>query len=529
MLQKIGEHIKGWIAGVVITIVALTFVFWGLEYYINSNNSQKNVVAKVNGVDITTQQLGTSYNALKAQYGQSGNLTPQLQQQLQNYALQELVLNQALLQTAQKAGLQISQQQMEQAIVQVPEFQVNGRFSPEKLQQLLAANNMSPQEFFQNMRSSLVLDQLTTGIQSSAFILLDDIQRAYSLIKQQRSFGYFLLPLASFTSSVQPTPDQIKNYYDQHQSQFLAPEQVKLAYIALSPDEISKQVKIDPAKIRQYYDDNSSQFPNQTFEQAQKEIEARLKSQEINQILSTKNDEMANLVYTDPTSLEKAAKALGLKIEVTPWISRQGTKTGIFADPKLLDAAFSDEVLKKGNNSQPIVLTDSTIIDLRVTDHQASQTQKLESVTDQIKQQLQKDAAQKQVGLKAYEIQQELNNGKDPQSIATTLHLTWVKKDNITREDKSVPAPIVQAIFSLPVKNLNVKPTTTAMLPNGDYSIIQLASVKNADYNSKDTATIEKLRTGLENRYGTLDYQLFIKSVMNKAKVKLSAPQSPEE
>ena len=525
MLQKIGEHIQGWIAGVVITLVALTFVLWGLEYYI-SNGNHKNVMATVNGTDISAQQFNLTYNAMKAQYGQGGNLSTAMQQQLQNYALQELILNQALLQTAQKAGFAITRQQAEQAVMQFPEFQVDGKFSPERLQQLLAANNMNLGEFMQNMRSSLVLDQLSTGIQNSAFALPNEIQQTYALLKQQRSFGYFILPLASIAKPAQASPQDIKNYYDQHQSEFLAPEQVKVAYIILTPDQVRETVKIDPAQVKQYYEDNKTQFPNKTFEQAQKEVEQRLQSQQVNQILADKNEEMANLVYTDPTSLEKAAKSLKLKIQTTDWLSKSGEKTGVFSDPKVMDTVFSDEVLKKSNNSQPLILKDGSVLALRVAEHQPSQTQKLDTVSAQIKQKLQKEAAQKQAGLKAYEVQKQLNDGKDPAAVAMGSGTTWTKKDKVTREDKTIPAAILQAAFNLPPKQSGAKPTTTVVLPNGDYAVIQLAGVQNADYNPNDTTAITRLRTGLENPNGTLDYQLFTKSVVDKSKVKINTAET---
>lgn len=528
MLQKIGEHIQGWIAGVVITIVALTFIFWGLEYYISNSSNRKNVIAKVNGAEISVQQFNITYNAMKAQYGQ-GNLSTAMQQQLQNYALQELILNEALLQTAQKAGFAITQQQVEQAVMQFPEFQVDGKFSQARLQQLLAANNMNFGEFLQNMRSSLVLDQLSMGLQSSAFALPNEIQQAYALLKQQRSFGYFILPLTSIAHGAQPAAQDIKNYYDQHQAEFLAPEQVKVAYIMLTPDQVRQSVKIDPAQVRQYYEDNKTQFPNKTFEQAQKEIEQRLESQQVNQTLSDKNEEMANLVYTDPNSLEKAAKSLNLKVETSGWLSKSGEKTGLFSDPKVMDTVFSDEVLKKANNSQPLILKDGSVLALRVVGHQPSQTQKLDAVTAQIKDKLQKDTAQKQAGLKAYEVQKQLNDGKDPAAVAMSLSTTWTKKDKVTREDKTIPAPILQAAFNLPPKQSGAKPTTTVVLSNGDYAIIQLASVQNADYNPKDTTAIANLRKGLENRNGTLDYQLFTKSVVDKSKVKINTAEAQKD
>jgi peptidyl-prolyl cis-trans isomerase D len=527
MLQTISKHIQGWIAWVIIAIIAAAFIFWGLEYYVTRGSSQQNSVATVNGAQISQRQLSNAYQALQRSYTQQGGaLDERGQQQLQDLALQQLILDQVLLQTAKKMGFTFSAAEVQQEILQLPNFQENGRFSPERFQQILSDNNITPEEFLTSLQNSLLVDQLSTGIHASSFITSAELQQVYGLLYQQRSFGYFTLPSAPLTAAVQPTEEQISAYYQQHTAEFKTPEQVKAAYILLSPESLKSQVKITPESVQQFYQENASQFAGKTLADVKANIEQRIEQQQLNQLLAAKSEQLEDLAYTNPSSLDEAAKAMNLPVQTSAWMTKQGIKNDpLFSDPKILAALFNDEVLKQNNNSQLIELSNGSFLVLRMAEQQASQDQPLAAVRDQIKQKLQKEQGQKQAGLQAYNIQHALETGESPEALAKRYHLEWTKKANVDWQDKTLPGQLLAAVFDLrPNADPAKKTVTSVLLPDGNYAIIQLESLTNADYSKAAAQDLEKLRNGLADRSGELDYQLFAKSALEKAKVKQNKP-----
>lgn len=533
MLQTIGKHIQGWIAGVVIAIVSAAFVLFGLEYYISRGASdKKSVVATVNGRKIFVKQLDSTYENLQRNYTQQGLvLDEQMQQQLRSVSLQQLILEQALLQTAQKMGLAINTAQVQQEILQIPAFQEKGQFSPQKFQQLLSSHGLTPEGFIQNVQSSLLVEQLSSGIQNSNFVTPSELAQVYGFLEQQRSFGYFLLPGAPFIAEVRPTDQEITAYYQQYQNQFRTPEQVKVAYLLLSPESIKSEVTVNPADVAQFYQDNAGEFSGKSFESVKANIEQRLYQQQLNQVLAAKSEQLEDLTYTNPSSLNEAAKALGLEVKLSGLMSRQGIKNDpLFADPKVLSVVFSDEVMKQNNNSQPVELKDGSFLVVRIAQHQLSQNQPLETVRDAIKQRLQKEAGQKKAGMQAYEIQHALETGQSIDSLAKQYHLTWITKTLIKRQDKSVVPQLLTTVFSIaPNRDPAKKAVTSVLLANGDYAIVQLEGLHDADFTQASSVEQEKLRAGLAAHWGELDYQLFTKSVLDKAKIeKLISSNSRE-
>jgi peptidyl-prolyl cis-trans isomerase D len=515
MLQTISKHVHGWIAGIVVAIVAAAFVLFGLEYYLTSNAKRSNTVASVNGIKITDKQLNSVYDAMQRSYTQQegAQLDEQAQSQLRSMALQQLITDQVMLQTADNMGFSISMDELKQEVMTIPAFQENGQFSTQKFQQLLASNGLTPEQFLSSLQGSLLIQQLTSGIRNSAFVTQHELSRVYALLYQQRNFGYFILPMAHFTANIQPNEDQINAYYQKHQEDFRAPEQVKAAYILLTPQSLQSEVKVTPEEVQQF---------SQQHKGENGDIEKLLMQQKVNQLMASKSDQLENLAYTNPSSLEDASKTLGIPTQTSDFMTKQGLKNNaLFQNPKVLNALFSDEVYKQNNNSEAIELSDGSYLVLRIAERRPSQIQPLAEVHNQIKDLLQKQQAQKEAGLQAYQIQQALEQGQSTDLLAKRDQLQWTDQNNVTLQDKKIPGQILLAAFNLaPSADPAKKAATSILLSNGDYAIIQLGSIKNADVSQASDELKKQLSSDLASRWGEIEYALFEKSSLDKAKIK---------
>ena len=72
-----------------------------------------------------------------------------------------LIKKQALSLAAKKLGLFISDRQLQSMITQLPVFQVEGHFSPNRFQEILSRMLYTENTFFSETRNSLLLTQLT--------------------------------------------------------------------------------------------------------------------------------------------------------------------------------------------------------------------------------------------------------------------------------------------------------------------------------------------------------------------------------
>src|SRR3990167_4514920 len=235
MLQSIREHTQGWIAGTIISIIILSFALWGVHSYFE-NSGSNNTVAIVNGIDITKEQLTVAYERLRRQMQtQSGSAAPKDDSSLKSRALNGIIELEVLKQASIKQGYGISDLQVDGYLQSMPEFQVDGRFSLDKFQEILSSTMLSISEFLDIIRTGLLIDQPRLGLMLTSFALPDEASRTVALVDQERDIDFVTIPLQFFLS--QPatiTPERIASYYKEHQNDFMTPEQVNLEYVELS-------------------------------------------------------------------------------------------------------------------------------------------------------------------------------------------------------------------------------------------------------------------------------------------------------
>src|SRR3990167_952197 len=480
MLQKIRDKITGWIAGVVIALVAGAFMLWCIQYYFEQGSGSQNTAATVNSVAITDTQINDAFSQVQKQVlaeSKGQPLTTEMTQQLKDYALQSLITQTALLTTFRDEGFHVGLTQVETMVGQAPQFQDNGKFSQEKFMQMLYQANLTPTQFFQHVQSQWIVSQVMNGVAGSAFALPNEVNTIYALQHQQRAFGYFIISAKSFLSKVKITDADIKSDYEAHQSEYQTPATVNVSYIELSPAEIAKSVTVTEAEAKSYYKSHLAANLKQSFPAVKNKVMQLLKHQRVNEILTKKSSVLANLTYTNPNSLTIAAKTLNLPIQTSPMITKSGEKTGVFANPAVLAAIFSDSVFHSNNNSNPIDLGDGKQIVLRVLKKVAAQPIPLATVSTKIKAVLAEKQASTQAGLLAYRIQKKLSSGVNPAIIAAQTKLQWHSLALMPFSEKSAaPLTVMTTAFSIPLKD-----PQAVLVNQNDYAVIVVNQVKKAD------------------------------------------------
>ncbi len=261
MLQNLREHAQGWIAGVIVAILCLAFALWGIEYYIGGNQHQA-VLAKVNGHEISQDQVDSVYKRLRQQLAATDFATfnQDQQQALKAQALEKLVNQNVLATAAEKANYHISMRQISSILTQIPSFQLNGQFSPALFQRVVTNFFPSEQAFLDDVKQSAIILQAKMGMTESAFVLPNELNQAISLMDQKRDVRYLTIPAAQFLKTATITDQAIANYYKSHQQSFMQAAQVKIEYIELAAKDFNAQVTVTEPEISQSYEENKAAY-----------------------------------------------------------------------------------------------------------------------------------------------------------------------------------------------------------------------------------------------------------------------------
>jgi len=131
----------------------------------------------------------------------------------------------------------------------------------------------------------------------------------------------------------------------------------------------------------------------QAFDEVKGTIEADLKRQKAGQAFASDAEKFQNLVYEQADSLAPVAKALDLKVETTPLVTRSQVQALAQGNPKFTQALFAPESLQAKRNTEAIEVAPNVLMAGRIVEYKAATPRPFADVQEEIKRQLTRRAA----------------------------------------------------------------------------------------------------------------------------------------
>jgi len=624
MLQNIRENMQGLMAKIIITIMVIPFAFFGVDSLLGNSGGQLNVAA-VNGEKVSAGELERAIISQKrrllSMMGESADPNLLDDNLLRGPALDQLIQNNLLLQLADSNSVGISPEFIDQTIIGMEDFQVDGAFSPQIYQNILRSNGYSTGYFKQLLRDEMIINQLNSGVSGSDFSSQKDLSEIVKIVAQKRSYRYLTVPLEKVSDGIDVSSEAIESYFRENPEQFQTEDRLKLAYIEvkvsdffkpLDEEEIKEafELEIEDFKseserrashilveinderdeqqaralansiqekitagadfadlVSEYSDDAGSVITKgdlgyttgDTFPQSFEEALFRLELNELSEpvltdsgfhlILATEInnldapsyeerktalslslqkaeaegkfvttvEELKDLVFNSE-DLKDPATELGLTLNVSDWVSRTTAPTPI-SNPQVLAAAYSDDVLAEGNNSEIIELADDHYIVVRVQEHDAPHTKNLADVQEQISRQLVKDQAISKAQEIAQSIVAELNS-KSMSDISKERDFPWQVQLSNSRSTPTADREVQGFAFAMP-EVLNEPILDVKTLSTGDVVVLKLESVVDGAIGDLSKAEQNSLANEIQRNYATQSFTAFVQSLRTSADIEL--------
>lgn len=251
MLLAINDRIKGWLGIVIVVLIGLTFALWGIQSYLD--DSGPSYAAKVNGVEISASDFERTVSMQRQNMlRQYDGKMPIEDKALRERTLEQLVNQRLLESTAFEEGYRVSDAMLSQRIKQ--SFSDDGVFDRERLEATVMQLNMTIPMYENAVRNELRLQQMQSAIAASAFVTESEARELASLESQTRDISVLTFNIDHFSSSVAPSEDEVKQYYDANQSRFMVDEKVKVDYVEITSDMLSSKVQVDENQLKEMYD-----------------------------------------------------------------------------------------------------------------------------------------------------------------------------------------------------------------------------------------------------------------------------------
>lgn len=227
---------------------------------------------------------------------------------------------------------------------------------------------------------------------------------------------------------------------------------------------------------------------------------------------------LANLAYEHPDNLEPAAKAVNAVVQESGWFSRNGGE-GIAANPKVIESAFGEDVLKRGLNSEPLELEHGHVVVLRNKGHREATPRTLAEAREEIVKLLRDTQARDALAKDMETLKARAVQGTHLQTLANELGGTYTNAGLIGRDAPSVDPAILAAAFRLPQPESGKVAMGSASLANGDQVLLQVAQVVAGQKDAFSETERKALVQQLAQQTGTAQFAGLLESVRTKVKV----------
>lgn len=262
------------------------------------------------------------------------------------------------------------------------------------------------------------------------------------------------------------------------------------------------------------------------YEQRKADLEKQLRQARSNTVFSEKLDQLSESTYS-ADDLAGPASELGLAVQKTAPFSRQGG-LGLAGQQKVIDAAYSSELIDSGKNSQVIELSADKAVVLRVVDHNLPKVRELVDVKSDIINKLKSEQASVVLKDKVSGLAARLAGGEALKSIATNEKLDIVSLTDKGRTDAGVDAELLKAAFQLAKPSENGVVADSIQMANGDRVLLQLTAVKAPEV-KVDSPEFQSTKRRMMTEVGNNDFALFEQYLRETTRVTTAAAPSNEQ
>ncbi len=353
MLEKFRSYAQTKAAQIILALILVPFALFGIDSYLNQAGNNLSI-AKVNGYKIALPEYNRAIENVRNRIMSEGKkVDPAMFDsfEFKESVIDGLITKQLLNNDIKKSRFRITDQQLSQYIIGMPEFQKDGKFSQEIYDKVLQNNQLTPKKFEESIRNDLLIQQVRDGLQKLTFIPPNNLAETLKATSQQREISIAEFKTKEYMTKANIAEKDMQAFYDQNKSKFLAPEQVKAEFVVFSLANILPTINVTEDEIKSFYKVNADKYQNQQQREASHILIAASKNAPPAEKAKAKAkaEDVLNQIRKNPKQFEE----LATKYSQDPESAKKGGDLGSFGRGMMVksfdDAVFSMKVNEISN------------------------------------------------------------------------------------------------------------------------------------------------------------------------------------
>lgn len=434
MLQTMRDNSQGIIAKIIVFFIVVVFALFGVESIVSLGGGEK-PVATVEGSEVSELEIQRlveqQKSNLRRQFGDQFDESLFSDQMLRSSAMDQLIEQKISAAKAEQFGVYASPEKIDETIVTIPAFQLDGKFDKDQFLSLLRLNGWTPTTFRASLADDLKIVQVNQAI-SQTDVTADYSAKLLDLLDQERrTVSYVEISETDLLEGIEVSDEQAQAYYDENQLEFREPEKLVIRYVGLEKERLSEEVDVTEDELADAYQDYLDQQMEAEQRQASHILieinddrsDAEAKEQ-IDMIAGklAEGQEFAALAseYSDDIGSSASGGDLG-------WLGRGGF------DPAFEEVLYS---LEKGQTSAP-VKTEYGYHIISLRDISEVDVASLEEKTDELSAWIRSEKAAMLLAEQSQELSNMAFSASSVEEVADALGLTIQESKPFTRANGS--------------------------------------------------------------------------------------------
>ncbi|MBU3736669.1 MAG: peptidylprolyl isomerase, partial [Methylobacterium sp.] len=251
-----------------------------------------------------------------------------------------------------------------------------------------------------------------------------------------------------------------------------------------------------------------------SLDQVKTEIRAELMYQKALAKFAEQAENFSNMVYEQSGSLDPVVKAFGAAAQTSPLMSRDELMK-FFKSEKLVNAIFSDEVLKEKRNSEAIEAAPNTLVSARVLEHKSAAPRSFEEVAPALKDFLKSEKAFALAVKQGGEMLARLKQGQEVSG------LEWIPPVTVDRKNaQGLTDDVMTLAFKMDTGKLPAYAGRDK--PGAGYTLVRVTKLTSPAL--EDDAEKKMVSTEVDSALAEEYEAAYLANLRSKAKITVNEP-----
>lgn len=322
---------------ILLALIALSFVTFTAHSFSQAGGDY---IVDIGGVPVSKQEMDKLIR--------NNNLQPTPETQKQAYAS---LVNQAyILNAANQLGVSASDERVKKLITDIPYFHENGSFSKAKLDAYLSQAGLSEAAFVENFRKDIRSQSMAALFTSPTPVADVQAKQVLQILGANR-----VVQTAAFkpqnTADLAVEDKDLSDFFQKNKAKYQLPAAVKFDFVRVDSNDLAAKQTVSDEEIAAA---SAKAKTDENPEPNTDEIRQALQLEKAKRALAVLKENMSETAFNENSDLNATAKIAGVEVQhQSEWLSAEDAKAAGLPE-KVVEALFSDDVMKQGNNSDAI-------------------------------------------------------------------------------------------------------------------------------------------------------------------------------